>query len=126
MFRRLRHRSFRSNALWVLALLLTCVWQPALMAASEVHEASHFAIAGHAHDEVHEEAGIPADEPLQADASGFHGLMHLGHCCSQPPAAVFAAVTLHLELPPPPALPEPPARRARVHFAEVLRPPIVA
>jgi hypothetical protein len=126
MLRRLRHVSHQLSAVWLLALLLTAVWQPALMAASEVHEVSHLAIAGHAHEDAHDEPGIPSDEQPQGDLGGFHGLMHLGHCCGQPPAALFEMQPLRLAVRLPLALPEPARPSSRAPLAEVLRPPIVA
>lgn len=87
MMQQLRHRSRSSRVLWIALLLLALVWQPGLVAASEVHESEHLLQTGHALDAEHGEIGIPADEPAAPDgADPWHALMHLGHCCSYPSA----------------------------------------
>lgn len=121
----LRSRCLRLRALWVALLLLAAVWQPALMAASQVHESGHLLTAGHAHD-THEETGVPADEPGSPAGDAWHLLMHLGHCCSHPTAALFDAPTFAAAV----AVSPPPPGRSRTALdaalPQPLRPPIVA
>lgn len=87
MLSALRRLCHRSRAFWVGLLLLTFLWQPTLLAASEVHEAEHAIQTGHDHHAEADGLGIPADEPSSPeDASLWHGLLHLGHCCAYPQA----------------------------------------
>ena len=82
MMQHLRHRSRTSCVVWIALLLLALVWQPGLVAASEVHESEHLLQTGHALDAEHGDHGIPADEPVAPDgADPWHTLMHLNHCC---------------------------------------------
>jgi hypothetical protein len=105
-------------------LALCFVWQPILLAAAEAHEAQHGLQTGHAHDDAHPEAGIPADDP---DGDGMlHSLMHIGHCCSFP-AAVVPAASIGLAAAPPsrPAVPGAPLPAPMIP-ASLWRPPIPA
>ena len=115
------HRAF-----WLVLLLFGAVWQPALMAASEVHEAAHLFATGHEHDALHPEAGIPGDEAVDADGLGWELLMHAGHCCGHPSAMPGADLSVDV---PVRACP-PPLRRERDEIesgpSELLRPPIQA
>jgi len=89
------------RAVGVALLMLALIWQPALLAASEVHETAHLLQMGHAHDADDEGPGIPEDEPTAHDDGAFwHGLMHLGHCCGHVSALPSDGVPAHPALMP--------------------------
>jgi hypothetical protein len=105
MMERLRRQARRWSATCVAVMLLALVAQPVLIAASELHETAHALAAGHAHDDVHPEAGIPPDEPHEP-GDAWHAVLHVGHCCSQPTAAIAAPLLVPIDrtaVPPPPA-----------------------
>ncbi len=114
------------RAFWLALLLFGAIWQPTLMAASEVHETAHLFATGHAHDAQHPEAGIPGDEVVEADGMGWERLMHAGHCCGHPNAmlAVDLPVQAVLWHCPPPLRRE--CAATETEPSEVLRPPILA
>lgn len=115
------------RAFWVAFLMLTLTWQPALLAASEVHETAHLIQTGHAHDGVHEGPGIPEDEPTSPDDGAFwHGLMHLGHCCGQVSALPSDGMPAHPVLVPASAPVSPSLAIQSLTLPHPLRPPIRA
>jgi hypothetical protein len=124
MMRRLRRCSPVLRALWVALLLLAVVVKPALVAASEVHESEHLLQTGHTLDSQHEEHGIPHDEPMSGDTDSWHALMHLGHCCSHPPALLLSALAVDLS----PVVTSPvafvPLAKVSATLTQPLRPPI--
>lgn len=83
MMHALRQLSQSSRPLWVL-LLMAFVWQPALLAASEVHAFAHQAETGHAHDVDHH-THIAADEHASTDGDLWHSLLHMDQCCAHVP-----------------------------------------
>lgn len=106
-------------------LALCFVWQPILLAAAEAHEVQHLLQTGHAHDDAHPEAGIPADDP-DGGAGVLHALMHIGHCCSFP-VALMPSTDFGVAISPPPRPAEPDAPLAAPALpATHWRPPISA
>lgn len=88
MLTRLRHWCHRSRVLLAALLVLTFLWHPALIAASEAHESEHLVRTGHAHDahagEAHADNthAIVADESPDPEGDApWHELLHAGHCC---------------------------------------------
>lgn len=113
------------RVLWAALLLLAFVWQPALLAASEVHASEHLVQTGHAHDADHEGPGIPADELAGPDEGDiWHGLMHLGHCCGQLSAIPADGVPVPAILRPLSASMSPATALASLTLPQPLRPPI--
>lgn len=125
MMQHLRHRSLALRALWVSLLLLALVWQPALMAASAVHESEHLIQTGHTLDAEHGDHGIPADETAAPNGSeAWHALMHMGHCCGHPSAMLPDSLQLAFvpdTVSPPPGIA---AGIASIPLPQPLRPPI--
>lgn len=122
---RFRPHRLLTRAACVVLLLLSVVVKPALVAASEWHESSHALQAGHAHDSAHGESGIPSDEDATpGDADPWHALLHVGHCCSHPPAMALGWMTsapARASMPPPsPGGVDP----TSAHDTRLLRPPI--
>jgi hypothetical protein len=125
MLTRLRKRCMAYRALWVALLMLALVWQPALLAASEVHESEHLIQTGHAHDADHEGPGIPADElSLPGDDGIWHSLMHLGHCCAQVSALPSGGAPMPLMLRPASTPDSPSLAIQSLTLPRPLRPPI--
>jgi len=112
-------------------LVLTFLWHPALIAASEAHESEHLVRTGHAHDAHSDEAhaggtlAIPADESPEPEGEApWHELLHVGHCCGHAQAMPIDWLVV-----PPMLIPGPDiAFRATVIPspvpARLLRPPI--
>jgi hypothetical protein len=131
MHRTRRNRPTLSRFAWIGVLLLAAVFKPAIVMASELHEAVHWIEVGHAHDADVDGPGIPLDERDQGqapDADGrgesWHVLMHQGHCCGMSFALLVShahvrAVTGHVA--PAPAVY---ANRPGVRLPRPLRPPI--
>lgn len=117
--------------LWLAALLLACVWQPALKAAGEVHEAIHLLTAGVSHSDGHAEhleplSGDPgtASKAVAQTDSGWDALLHAAHCCAHPaavPLAIAEAPRPIAAVGPRPALTQAPAS---IGEPPLLRPPI--
>lgn len=125
--RLLRQRSVSQRALWVLLLLLAVVVKPALVLASETHESSHALQTGHVHAAAQDAHQVPSDEVTDVgDIDPWHGLMHLGQCCSHPstvPGSDFSLSPLLADIAPEIALV---AQRANAGVPQPLRPPIGA
>lgn len=124
---RLRRCDPALRNLWIALLLLVVGFNPALVAASEVHESAHLLQLSHSHSlDADEHSPNLADEPDPTEGSGqWHALMHLGHCCGHPTALVPMALAVA-------ALPRatPPGIAGSVTWPSVgrtrlLRPPIV-
>lgn len=98
-----RHHRNPAHTLWVSLLAFVLVWQPALLAAVEVHEAEHAFDSGHAHDaglagtDHHFDAPAPvnAGEPWHGL---MHGLMDMGHCCGQASALLSPTIVVAAQL----------------------------
>ena len=127
VMRRLRQRSVSQRALWVLLLLLAVVLKPALVLASETHESSHAVQTGHVHAATQDAHHVPSDEVAGVDdVDPWHGLMHLGQCCSHPstvPGGDFAISPLPADIAPEIALI---SQRTSAGTQQPLRPPIHA
>ncbi|MCI1710152.1 MAG: hypothetical protein LKM32_06630 [Chiayiivirga sp.] len=125
MLHRLRRQCIAARTCWLALLLLAVVWQPSLLAASQVHASEHLIQTGHAHDADHDGPGIPADEQVTPGNDTFwHGLMHLAHCCGQvsalPAAPLLVTAASHDAL-----APEGPRGVLATHAPpQPLRPPI--
>lgn len=131
MLTALRQTRLPLRLLWLSALLLACVFQPALMLAGEAHEAAHALAAGGAHSDAHAEhaehahpAGPDAAPSFSEADGGWGALLHAAHCCAHPSAMPLAMP----EMPAPAVAAGPrPARApapASIGSAPLLRPPI--
>lgn len=70
------------RALWFALLLWCVVLKPVLVLACEVHETSHAALAGHAHEGAAHQAGQPEDEGEAAAGERlWQAPLHEGHFC---------------------------------------------
>jgi hypothetical protein len=122
---RIRQHSVSQRALWVLLLLLAVVVKPALVLASETHESSHAVQTGHVHAAAQDAHQVPSDEVSDVgDVDPWHGLMHLGQCCSHPstlPAVDISISPLLAEIAPEIVLI---TQRANAGTQQPLRPPI--
>lgn len=105
-------------------LVLALVWQPALVVASEVHEAEHRVQAGHEHEFGSEAVSAATDDPAPDGRDPWHGLMHLGHCCGHVQALPAEGVCMPHVVRSSAAIRESAQSIANLPLASPLRPPI--